>query len=211
MILVDKTILSEMENGNIVVKPFNREHLGTNSIDLTLNPKMLVYTNAVTFCQRTSDYQLISENMTDGKTYRSVYSQEGNFIDCRSKNETEEIEIPEEGYILQPGQLYIASTNEYTETHNAVPLISGKSSLGRLGLRVHATAGFGDVGFCGTWTLEIDVIVPLRIYPNMKICQVYYEPISEAPLVSYDKKDSAKYSGQNGATASLMHENFNNQ
>ena len=176
MILVDKTILSEIEKGNIKVDPFNRDHLGTNSIDLTLNPNMMVYSNHV--------------------------------LDCRATNDTLNITIPEKGFVLQPGELYIASTNEYTETLNAVPKLEGKSSLGRLGLFIHITAGYGDVGFKGTWTLELVATIPLRIYPNMKICQISYHAISDKPLVSYDEKEDAKYSGQIGATASKMEQNF---
>jgi len=176
MILVDKTILSEIDKGNIKVVPFNREYLGTNSIDLTLNPEILVYRNDV--------------------------------LDCKSINTTKPITIPNEGMVLMPGQLYIASTNEYTETLNAVPKLEGKSSLGRLGLFIHVTAGYGDVGFKGTWTLELVATVPIRIYPNMKICQISYHGISEQPLVSYDVKEGAKYSGQSGATASKMEQNF---
>lgn len=181
MILVDKTILSEMENGNIKVEPFNRDHLGTNSIDLTLNPTV--------------------------KTYSILASQYG-FVDCKRKNHTDDFIIPEDGFILRPGKLYIASTNEYTETLNAVPKLEGKSSLGRLGLFIHVTAGYGDVGFKGTWTLELVATVPIKVYPNMKICQISYHSISDKPLVSYDKKEDAKYSGQIGATASKMEDNF---
>lgn len=209
MILTDKTILEQIEKGEIVVSPFNRSNVGTNSIDLTLDPKMLVYKNASNYLLDIVDGFFNVEHI-DERTAKYSYKKddECNFIDCRSENETEEIIIPSEGFVLEPGQLYIASTNEYTETHNAVPVIEGKSSLGRLGLSIHITAGFGDVGFCGTWTLELVATVPLKIYPNMKICQISYHSISDKPLIKYDEKESAKYSGQIGATASLMHENF---
>lgn len=203
MIYTDKTILESIDAGVILIEPFVGANVGTNSVDLTLNPTMLVYKNAINYNNRGSNFVEVSEN-----TYQNVGLTEGNFLDCREKNETVEIKIPEEGYILLPGQLYIASTNEYTETHNAVPIIEGKSSLGRLGLTVHITAGFGDVGFCGTWTLELAVKIPLKIYPNMKICQLSYHSITDKPLVKYSDKSEAKYAGQNGATASLMHENF---
>jgi len=201
MILVDKTILSEMEKGNIVVEPFNRDHLGTNSIDLTLNPNIKVYINAEDYWAEVNvfgnSFFEVEENTSDGY-----------FLDCKETNKTREFKIEPEGFILVPGQLYIASTNEYTETLNAVPKLEGKSSIGRLGLFVHVTAGYGDVGFKGTWTLELVATVPVKIYPNMKICQISYHAISDQPLVSYDKKEDAKYSGQNGATASKMEQNF---
>ena len=121
MIYTDKTILESIDNKNILIHPFIGTNVGTNSVDLTLNPKMLVYKNAISYNNRGSDFVEISPNR-----FQNVGLIEGNFLDCREKNETVEIDIPEEGYILLPGQLYIASTNEYTETHNAVPIIEGK-------------------------------------------------------------------------------------
>jgi len=152
MILVDKTILSEIDKGNIKVVPFNREYLGTNSIDLTLNPEILVYRNDV--------------------------------LDCKSINTTKPITIPNEGMVLMPGQLYIASTNEYTETLNAVPKLEGKSSLGRLGLFIHVTAGYGDVGFKGTWTLELFWLnVWYHKFINIKMKNNVTIPIPRYPTV----------------------------
>ena len=117
-------------------------------------------------------------------------------LDVKKKNPSAPMIIPAEGIILQPGIVYLASTVEYTQTLKHVPVIQGKSSLGRLGLFVHVTAGFGDVGFAGHWTLELLVIQPLKIYPGMKIAQIVYHDISEMPNVSYDKKEDAKYSNQ---------------
>ena len=117
-------------------------------------------------------------------------------LDVRKKNPSIRIIIPEDGMILQPGILYLASTVEYTETLRHVPILMGKSSLGRLGLFVHVTAGFGDVGFKGHWTLELVCVQPLKIYAGMKIAQITYQDISEMPKVSYDKKEDAKYSNQ---------------
>lgn len=117
-------------------------------------------------------------------------------LDVRKKNPSAPMIIPDEGLVLQPGIVYLASTVEYTETLKHVPILMGKSSLGRLGLFVHVTAGFGDVGFKGHWTLELVCVQPLKIYPGMKIAQITYQDISEIPKVSYDKKEDAKYSNQ---------------
>ena len=117
-------------------------------------------------------------------------------LDVRKKNSSAPMIIPDEGLVLQPGIVYLASTVEYTETMKHVPIIQGKSSLGRLGLFVHVTAGFGDVGFKGHWTLELVCVQPLKIYPGMKIAQITYQDISEMPKVTYDKKEDAKYSNQ---------------
>jgi dCTP deaminase len=117
-------------------------------------------------------------------------------LDVRKKNPSAPMIIPAEGIILQPNMLYLASTIEYTETLRHVPVIQGKSSLGRLGLFVHVTAGFGDVGFKGHWTLELVCVQPIRIYAGMKIAQLVYNDISEMPKISYDKKVDAKYANQ---------------
>jgi dCTP deaminase len=117
-------------------------------------------------------------------------------LDVRKKNLSAPMMIPPEGLILQPNVIYLASTVEYTETLRHVPVIQGKSSLGRLGLFVHVTAGFGDVGFKGHWTLELIAVQRIKIYPNMKIAQIVYHEISEMPKISYDKKEDAKYSNQ---------------
>jgi len=164
MILTDHTITAEMNNGNIVIEPFNPANLGTNSYDLTLSNTLILYTERV--------------------------------LDVRKKNPSAPIIIPEEGIVLQPNIVYLASTIEYTQTLRHVPILMGKSSLGRLGLFVHVTAGFGDVGFAGHWTLELVCVQPVRIYAGMKIAQIVYNDITEMPKVSYDKKEDAKYSNQ---------------
>jgi len=98
-------------------------------------------------------------------------------LDMKKANRVRRIVIPPEGMDLQPNQLYLGRTGERTETHNLVPMIEGRSSIGRLGLFVHVTAGFGDVGFCGYWTLEMFAVQPVRIYAGIRICQIFYHEI----------------------------------
>ena len=98
-------------------------------------------------------------------------------LDMKNQNQFEKIIIPESGYLLEPGQLYLGRTIERTHTDLYVPILSGRSSTGRLGINVHATAGYGDVGFNGFWTLEIFVIHPIVIYPSIEICQVYFNTV----------------------------------
>ena len=95
-------------------------------------------------------------------------------LDPKQDNRTGRLMLPEEGLVLHPGRLYLAKTMEYTETHNLVPMLVGRSSIGRLGIFVHVTAGFGDVGFSGNWTLELTCVQPVRVYPGMEICQIYH-------------------------------------
>jgi len=117
-------------------------------------------------------------------------------LDAKKHNLIEYFEIPEEGFILQPQVFYLGVTQEYTETHAHVPFLEGKSSTGRLGIDIHATAGKGDVGFCGNWTLEISVKQPVRIYKYMPIGQLIYFPVEGEIEIAYNKKKDAKYSGQ---------------
>jgi dCTP deaminase len=117
-------------------------------------------------------------------------------IDAKKHNQIQHFEIPEDGFVLMPGELYLASTLEYTESHIHVPFLEGKSSTGRLGIDIHATAGKGDVGFCGFWTLEISTSKPVRIYPGMPIGQLIYYVVEGSVERVYSKKANAKYSNQ---------------
>ncbi len=114
-------------------------------------------------------------------------------LDARQHNQIEEFKIPEDGYVLEPGTLYLGVTEEYTETHAHVPFLEGKSSAGRLGIFIHATAGKGDVGYCNTWTLEITVIQPIRVYAGMPIGQLIYFDVDGEINTYYKDKVNAKY------------------
>jgi len=98
-------------------------------------------------------------------------------LDMRRPNRVRRLTIPADGLVLQPHQLYLGRTIERTETRNYVPMIEGRSSIGRLGLFVHVTAGFGDIGFCGYWTLEMFAVQPIRIFAGVSICQIFYHDI----------------------------------
>ena len=106
--------------------------------------------------------------------------------------------------LLQPGTLYLGRTAEYTRTDEFVPMLEGRSSVGRLGMCIHATAGFGDVGFVGYWTLEIFVVQPLIIYPGVEVCQIYYHTLDG----DYDPYTSGKYQNNQGIQPSLMYRDF---
>ncbi len=99
-------------------------------------------------------------------------------LDMRQANRVRRMTIPEDGLVLSPNQLYLGRTAEFTETHRLVPMIEGRSSIGRLGLFVHVTAGFGDVGFRGCWTLEMFAVQPVRIFPGISICQIFFHEIT---------------------------------
>jgi dCTP deaminase len=176
MILSDTQILAEIEKGTIVIEPFDKKDLGTNSYDVHLAKTLAVYKSSE--------------------------------LDAKKHNKIEGFEIPEEGFVLKPGTLYLASTAEYTETHKHVPFLEGKSSTGRLGINIHATAGKGDVGFCNTWTLEISAIHPVRIYAGMPIGQLIYFEVSGDVKTLYNKKKGAKYAQKvDGPVESMMWKN----
>jgi dCTP deaminase len=148
MILSDLRIIEYVRKGTIVIEPFNKECLGSNSYDVHLGSTLAFYEDIV--------------------------------LDAKKHNKIEYFEIPEEGFVLRPNCFYLGVTQEYTESHMHVPFLEGKSSTGRLGIDIHATAGKGDVGFCGHWTLEISVKQPVRIYKGMPIGQLIYFPVDGA-------------------------------
>lgn len=123
--------------------------------------------------------------------YLAIYAEKE--LDARKHNRVEELEIGPDGILLQPGILYLGVTEEYTETHNSVPFLEGKSSVGRLGIDIHATAGKGDVGFCNTWTLEISCVQPVRVYAGMPIGQLIYFKVDGDIDQFYHSKKGAKY------------------
>lgn len=177
MILSDTKILEEMKNGTIVISPFHRRYLGSNSYDVHL-----------------------------GK-YLAMYEEE--ILDAKKHNTVRHFEIPNEGLILVPSKLYLGVTEEYTETHAHVPFLEGKSSIGRLGIDIHATAGKGDVGFCNTWTLEISVRQPVRVYAGMPIGQLIYFAVDGDVATLYNRKKNANYNKKTvRPVESMMWKNF---
>ncbi|MDZ5712423.1 dCTP deaminase [Jeotgalibacillus haloalkalitolerans] len=105
-----------------------------------------------------------------------VYKDE--MLDMKRNNETKKIVIPDEGYTLLPGKVYLASTNEYTDVRNYIPIIEGRSSVGRLGLFVHISSPYGNIGYKGKWVLELTAVQPLKIYKDVKICQIIFQEIN---------------------------------
>lgn len=165
MILSDTSILQAIEKKDIVIEPYDRSCLGTNSYDVHLSKFLACYVDEV--------------------------------IDAKKHNQVEHFEINEQGIILYSGRTYLGSTVEYTETRQYVPFLEGKSSVGRLGIDIHATAGKGDVGFCNHWTLEISVSQAVRVYAGMPIGQLIYFKVEGEVEVDYLSKASAKYNTRN--------------
>ena len=187
MVLTGPEIIRQIEAGDIHIAPFTPAHVGPNSYDVTLNARLLVYDLAP-----------------------------GEPLDMKRDNPTRALTIPAEGLVLEPGVLYIGCTNETATSKAFVPMFEGRSSIGRLGINTHITAGFGDVGWgyltdasgalvCQypTWTLEIEVVHPIRVYAGVRIGQVYF--IRPEGALSFYK---GKYSAQKDPQASQLFRDF---
>lgn len=150
------------------------------------------------------DERLLNPNSYNLRLHDELIVYEEIVLDMRRPNRFRRYTIPEEGYVLNPNQLYLGRTVERTETHNLVPMLEGRSSIGRLGLFVHVTAGFGDIGFKGHWTLEMFAIKPVRIYPGVPICQIFYHTIC-GEITEYH---SDKYQNNHDIQPSLLFKEF---
>ncbi len=150
------------------------------------------------------DEKYLNPNSYNLRLHNELLVYEDEVLDMKKPNRTKKIIIPEDGLVLEPGRLYLGRTMEYTKTEKFVPMLEGRSSVGRLGLNIHVTAGFGDVGFSGYWTLEIHCVQPVRIYPGVEICQIYYHTIEG----DYIKYYNGKYQNNTGIQPSLMYRDF---
>lgn len=185
MILSDRDIKAALKSGDIVVrpKPNLKEQLGSSSLDLRL-----------------------------GKHFRVFKHRKHPFIDPLDPKTiagmTEEVIISKsEPYVIHPSEFVLASTLEWVEWNDSIAArIEGRSSLGRLGLIVHSTATHIDAGWRGAITLELRNIgmIPILLYPNMRICQLMFEPLSSPAEQPYYSKPGAKYAGQTGVAESAL-------
>lgn len=147
----------------------------------------------------------LNPNSYNLSLHNELITYEEVVLDMGQPNRTRRLVIPKDGLVLSPQKLYLGRTVERTETHNFVPMIEGRSSIGRLGLFVHVTAGFGDVGFCGYWTLEIFAVQPIRIYPGIQICQIIFHQIAG----NIREYSSDKYQHNHDIQPSLIHRELN--
>jgi dCTP deaminase len=146
----------------------------------------------------------LNPNSYNLRLHRELLMYDEPTLDMKKKHRFKTLIIPEEGLVFQPGVLYLGRTVEYTRTDNLVPMLEGRSSIGRLGLFIHITAGFGDVGFAGYWTLEMYCVQPIRVYQNIEICQIFYHTIHG----EYDRYESNKYQNNTGIQPSLLYKDF---
>jgi len=210
----------------IVIDPYRAEQLNPNSYNLRLGSKLLVY-------DRQPSVRNLKVSTKDGRrefSRDSTYTRDipsavrhytasrqqkerpiepielapwSDVLDMARPNDHYELDIPPGGLVLVPGKLYLGSTVEHTETYNLAPFIEGRSSVGRLGMTTHITAGFGDCFFKGSWTLEITVVEPLRVYAGVEVCQIGY-----SPLVGEATDYQGKYQGQREPKPSHLWRDF---
>lgn len=157
-------IKRQIELGNIVIDPFHEEQLNPNSYNLRLSDDLLTY----------------AEVTAGGHVWSDPLGPR--VLDMAHDNPVKRFKIPPQGIVLYPGILYLGSTIEWAETKQFVPAIEGRSSVARLGLQVHLTAGFGDEWFRGTWCLELAVVQPLRVYAGVAVCQISFTPGVGEPM-----------------------------
>ena len=146
----------------------------------------------------------LNPNSYNLRLHDELVVYDGPVLDMRAENPVSRLTIPPDGLELEPNRLYLGRTLEYTATDGYVPMLEGRSSIGRLGLFVHITAGFGDVGFRGYWTLEIFCVQPIRVYPGVQICQIFYHTIEG----DYDSYEGGKYQNNRGIQHSLLYREF---
>jgi len=184
MILSDRDIIKRIKAGSLLIDPFKEEHVQPSTVDLELCSKVRIFNN----------FEL-------------------GVIDLRSREDpTREVEIGKKGFIIHPGEFLLGATKETFK----IPLdlaakIEGRSSLGRLGLIIHATAGYVDPGFSGEITFEISNIsrTPIRIYPGMRIAQICFFQMTSKVQRPYGSKElGSKYQGQKGPTSSRVWRDF---
>ena len=127
-------------------------------------------------------------------------------LDMRQDNPTRSIKIPEEGLLLEPGHAYLGRTVEYTVTRNLVPIIKTRSSIARLHIHIINSAGFGDIGYSGHWTIPMSVLKKTKVYPFVSICQIYYDDVTGNIETEYN--NSNKYQNSNDIMSSKLYTEF---
>lgn len=200
-ILLRNEIIHGVNSGKILLDPYNVGFVGPNSVDVTLNKTLKTYT-PLKIVDSSYGYKMIVP-------YGDTFDRKP--LDMAENNQTYEIEIPEDGVVLLPGILYLGMTNEAAGSDHYVPMYEGRSSLARLGIQSHISAGFGDIGFDKKWTLEITVVHPVRIYPNSRIGQVYFHEVNQDAAKSLREDDQlykGKYVDQDSPTASMSFLDF---
>lgn len=211
-ILTGPEIIEMVKRGDIEIAPFRPENVGPNSIDLTLSDEIKVYIDKQGrpidsgYATALKLHPQKGDPVNERKLVEHL-EKRGQLLDVRNPWKTKTYTIPSEGFVLLPGRGYLAATEEFVGTDHYVPHLHGRSSIGRSFISVHHTAGWGDVGFRGSWTLEITCEHPVRIYPGMRICQLAFETVV-GEVMSYGTRDGSKYQNQTAPGESRLYQDF---
>lgn len=198
-ILAGTRIEEEVQAGRIRIDPFNPKQVNPASYDVTLGNQVKVYRSWVDNCG--DDLHRPREH-ADG---RHLFAKDS-VLDTKSKMETLDFEIDSEtGWVLKPKIGYLMHTKERIWSDSYVPVLDGKSSIGRLFIKIHETAGFGDPGFDGQYTLEVTSMHQVRVYPGMRIGQIRFHKLDGEPVL-YSKIGHYRGDSASGAVASLLPE-----
>jgi dCTP deaminase len=201
-ILTDKIILAAIEAGTIKIDPFNHQQLNPVSYDVTLGDQVTLYRRWVLYSEG-------GASTPDGRYGHAVYPRGDSVLDAKEEPETVSFQIdPEKGWLLRPGIGYLMHTRERIWTERYVPILDGKSSIGRLFIQIHATAGFGDPGFDGQYTLEVIAQHPVRVYPGMRIGQIRFHTMHGEVSKTYDKVGHYTGKAAQGAVGSQAWRQF---
>lgn len=181
-ILTDRDILREVEAEAIEIEPFDPALVNPASYDLTLGNEVTVYKKWVLYNEFYNEATSGPRNGADLAPVDTYY------LDVQEKPETVTFKIdPKRGWVCKPGIGYLMHTRERITTRKYVPIVDGKSSIGRLFVQIHATAGYGDPGFNGQYTLEVIVQSPIKLYPGMRIAQIRFHTLHGDIGRFYDK------------------------
>lgn len=213
--LTGPEIIEQIERGRINVDPFDPVRVGANSLDMTLGDELRVYVDRagrpLDLAYDESTFMFPQDgNVRSEASLVAHLERKGAILDAREPRNTRRILIPANGYVLLPGRGYLAHTVEYVHTDDYVPHMHGRSSMGRLFLSIHQTAGWGDTGFAGEWTMEITAVHPVRVYAGMAIAQIAFDqPVGE--IMRYGDRPGSKYQNAKGAQASESYRDFGSE
>lgn len=192
-ILTGPEIRRRVAAGDIEIDPFVEAHVNPASVDLTLGAKVAQYID--------SNFEDVDTTFINGRSTRVAIH------DVKKSLEVSVKMMGKEGLIFWPRQLYLMHTAERVRTDKFVPVLDGKSSIARIGVQIHLTAGFGDVGYDGEYTLEVVTHRAVRLYPGMRICQIrFHEVVGE--IESYQKRGHYVGKASRGPVPSLVHKQF---
>lgn len=178
------SIQQELKMGRIRIDPLNPQNFNPASYDLTLGAGVLVYRDLVEV-EPVQPKKVFGSHLSPRRgTYTGDYPTS---LDAAKDNPTIPLEMSKEGFLIKPGIGYLMHTEERVWTDTFIPVLDGKSSIGRLFVKVHETAGYGDAGFDGQYTLEVTAMHPVILYPGMAICQIRFHTIVGKPEM-YQKR-----------------------